>query len=82
MNGIFTPKIIAGNIFNTNKLKIHLTNQLDDAKRLCDDESKERQSLMGRYRNLEHEFDGTNLVYDLFHHYSEGKRNLLIVQNL
>lgn len=41
-----------------------MTNQLDDAKRLCEDETKERQSLLGRYRNLEHEFDGTNLVYE------------------
>ena len=47
-----------------NKMKIQLTNQLDDAKRLCDDEAKERQSLLGRYRNLEHEYDGTNVVYE------------------
>jgi lipoprotein NlpI len=47
-----------------NKLKIQLTNQLDDAKRICEDETKERQSLLGRYRNLEHEFDGTNMVYE------------------
>ena len=32
------------------KTKIQLTNTLEEAKRLCDDESKERQSLMGRYR--------------------------------
>ena len=47
-----------------NKMKIQLNNQLDDAKRLCDDETKERQSLLGRYRNLEHEFDGMNQVYE------------------
>ncbi len=47
-----------------NKAKIQLTNQLDDAKRLCDDEAKERQSLLGRYRNLEHEYDGMNVVYE------------------
>ena len=25
---------------------------------MCEDEAKERQSLMGRFRNLEHEYDG------------------------
>ena len=55
---------LAGNISNMNKMKIQLTNQLEDAKRQCDDEAKERQSLLGRYRNLEHEFDGTNVVYE------------------
>merc|ERR1712142_1012712 len=39
------------------KLRIQLAAQLDEAKRMCDDEAKERQSLMGRYRNLEHELD-------------------------
>ena len=53
-----------GNISTMNKMKIQLSNQLDDAKRLCDDETKERQSLLGRYRNLEHEFDGMNQVYE------------------
>ena len=47
-----------------NKMKISLTNQLEDAKRHCEDEAKERQSLLGRQRNLEHEFDGTNVVYE------------------
>jgi predicted nuclease with TOPRIM domain len=47
-----------------NKAKIQLTSQLEEVKRLCDDESKERQSLMGRYRNLEHEYDGMNAVYE------------------
>ena len=46
------------NISALQKTKIQLTNQLEEAKRLCDEESKERQSLMGRFRTLEHEFDG------------------------
>ena len=46
------------------KLKIQLNNQLDDAKRIAEDEAKERQSLLGRYRNLEHEFDGMTVVYE------------------
>merc|ERR1712133_263786 len=40
------------------KIKIQLAAQLDEAKRIADDEAKERQSLMGRFRNLEHELDG------------------------
>ena len=31
---------------------------------MCDEEAKERQSLLGRYRNLEHEYDGVSTVYD------------------
>ena len=41
-----------------------LTPQLEDAKRLCDDETKERQSLLGRFRNLEHEYDGMNVILE------------------
>ena len=55
---------VDGNISTLNKTKIMLSNQLDDAKRAADDEAKERLSLLGRYRNLEHEFDGTNVVYE------------------
>merc|ERR1719495_1739358 len=40
------------------KIKIQLAAQLDEAKRMADDEAKERHSLMGRFRNLEHELDG------------------------
>merc|ERR1711962_1805780 len=40
------------------KIKVQLSGQLDEAKRVCDDEAKERQLLFGKYRNLEHELDG------------------------
>jgi len=40
------------------KIKINLSSQLDDTKRMCEDEAKERQSLLGKYRTVEHEFDG------------------------
>ena len=49
---------IMNNVSILQKMKITLTSQLDDAKRLCDDEAKERQSLLGRFRTLEHEYDG------------------------
>ena len=54
------------NISALQKTKIQLTNQLEEAKRLCDEESKERQSLMGRFRTLEHEFDGKYLFFYIF----------------
>merc|ERR1739844_872922 len=55
---------LAGNASMLQKLKIQLNNQLDDAKRMADDEAKERQSLLGRFRTLEHEFDGVKIHFD------------------
>merc|ERR1719166_358768 len=46
------------------KVKISLSNQLDDAKRMCEDEAKERQSLLGKYRTIEHEYDGVKEHFD------------------
>merc|ERR1719495_2663966 len=40
------------------KLKSSLVNQLDEQKRIAEDEARERLSLLGKYRNLEHEVDG------------------------
>ena len=40
------------------KYKIQLMSQLDEVRRNADDEAKERQSLFGKYKNLEHELDG------------------------
>merc|ERR1712061_640077 len=40
------------------KLRIQLVAQLDEARRMADDEAKERMSLLGKYKNLEHELDG------------------------
>merc|ERR1711941_257069 len=37
------------------KLRIQLVSQLDEARRSADDEAKERMSLLGKYKNLEHE---------------------------
>merc|ERR1712088_517640 len=42
-----------------NKLKIQLVNALDEAKHVADEEGKERHTLLGKYKNLEHEIDGT-----------------------
>merc|ERR1711981_435789 len=40
------------------KVKSSLSTQLDDIRRVADDEAKERQSLLGKFRNAEHEVDG------------------------
>merc|ERR1712226_1123214 len=55
---------LAGNAGMLQKIRIQLGSQLDDAKRMAEDEAKERQSLLGRYRTLEHEFDGIRAHYD------------------
>merc|ERR1719282_1968052 len=39
------------------KAKSALAAQLNDIKALCDNEARERQLLLGKYRNLEHELD-------------------------
>jgi len=41
-----------------NKYKIQLVSQLDEAKHVADEEAKERHSLLGKFKNLEHEVDG------------------------
>merc|ERR1712018_684187 len=35
-----------------------LVGNLDEAKRVADDEARERHLLLGKYRNIEHELDG------------------------
>merc|ERR1712212_1348835 len=40
------------------KIRAQLASQLDEAKRVADDEAKERHSLLGKYKNLEHALDG------------------------
>ncbi|KAK4317168.1 hypothetical protein Pmani_011731 [Petrolisthes manimaculis] len=40
------------------KLKLSLTNQLEDNRKLSDEESRERATLMGKCRNLEHDITG------------------------
>ena len=45
------------------KTKSALVAALDEQKRLADDEAKERISILGKYRNLEHESDGLRENY-------------------
>merc|ERR1711881_532596 len=40
------------------KLKVQLVSSLDEARRVADDEAKERAALLGKFENLEHELDG------------------------
>merc|ERR1719334_2149839 len=40
------------------KLKFSLAAQLEDTRKFADDESRERATLLGKFRNLEHDIDG------------------------
>jgi len=55
------------------KLKLSLTNQLDDTKKLADEESRERATILGKFRNLEHDIDG---LREQLEEESEGKADL------
>merc|ERR1712223_1003983 len=55
---------LLNNVSMLQKVKINLSSQLDDAKRMCEDEAKERQSLLGKFRTLEHEYDGVKEHFD------------------
>merc|ERR1719422_2996229 len=47
-----------------NKFKIQLVSALDEAKKVADNEAKERQVLFGRFKNIEHELDGSKSMFD------------------
>ena len=40
------------------KLKVQMTVQLEEQRRVADDEAKERTALLSKFKNLEHELDG------------------------
>jgi len=46
------------------KVRHQLNGELDQVKKMYEEESKERQSILGRFRNLKHEFDGLAVVYE------------------
>merc|ERR1712128_397977 len=46
------------------KMKNDLTAQLNEAKAIADSEARERQLILGKYRNIEHEVDGSKEVLD------------------
>jgi len=56
------------------KSKSALGAQLNDVKALCDNEARERQLLLGKYRNLEHELDGAKEALD---EETAGRENIL-----
>merc|ERR1719259_837388 len=59
---------VAGEINNNanmvQKVKSSLVAALDEAKKVADDEARERSLLIGKFRNLEHELDGLRSQYD------------------
>merc|ERR1711936_1384162 len=56
------------------KAKSALAAQLNDVKALCDNEARERQLLLGKYRNLEYELDGAKEALD---EEAAGRENVL-----
>merc|ERR1712209_15441 len=46
------------------KTRAGLASSLEEAKNVADHEAKERVSLLGKYRNLEHELDGLKTSFD------------------
>merc|ERR1719466_66858 len=56
------------------KAKSALGAQLNDIKALCDNEARERQLLLGRFKNLEHEVDGAKEALD---EEAAGRDNIL-----
>merc|ERR1711863_19807 len=56
------------------KQKSALGAQLNDVKALCDNEARERQLLLGKFRNLEHELDGAKEALD---EEAAGRENVL-----
>merc|ERR1712240_366127 len=56
------------------KQKSALGAQLNDVKALCDNEARERQLLLGKFRNLEHELDGAREALD---EETAGRENIL-----
>merc|ERR1712018_969327 len=55
------------------KLKLTLADQLDEARAVADHEAKERQSLLGKFRNVEHEVAG---MQDHYQEEISAKENL------
>merc|ERR1712203_1299542 len=47
-----------------NKYKIQLVGQLEETKTVADEEAKERNSLLGKFKNLEHGVDGAKEQLD------------------
>ena len=46
------------------KTKAGLVSQLDEQKGIADNEARERTSLLGKYRNMEHEVDGLKSTFN------------------
>merc|ERR1719262_274303 len=59
-----TVQELENNANMISKYKIQLMGALDEAKKVADDEGKERHSLLGKFKNLEHELDGTKAQLD------------------
>merc|ERR1719361_2722147 len=59
-----TVQELENNANMISKYKVQLMGALDEAKKVADDEGKERHSLLGKFKNLEYELDGTKAQLD------------------
>lgn len=64
-------------ISTLNKLKISLAQQLEDIKRVADEESRERAVLLAKFRTVEHDQDGLREQLD-----GEGQGKADLVRQL
>merc|ERR1712083_170767 len=55
---------IANNVNMIQKMKSSLQAALEDAKHVADNEAKERQLILGKFKNVEHELDGMKEALD------------------
>merc|ERR1719376_1499670 len=59
-----SQRALAGTLTDMTKTKSALVSALDEMKAIADHEAKERVSLLGKYRNMEHMADGLKENYD------------------
>ncbi|XP_021952513.2 myosin heavy chain, muscle isoform X2 [Folsomia candida] len=74
-NGDLTRQIedAESQLSQLNKLKVSLATQLEDTKRLADEEARERATLLGKFRNVEHDLDNAR---EQLNEEVEGKADL------
>ena len=59
---------------NLSRIKSQLTSQLEESRRTADEESRERQTAVGQFKNAQHEIEG---MRDQLDEMEEGKADAL-----
>jgi myosin heavy chain 6/7 len=60
-------------ISQLSKLKVSLATQLEDTRRMADEEAREKATLLGKFRNVEHDLD---LLREQLDEIGEGKSEI------